>query len=329
MLEAVLDLLRCPATGERLEFTTNRSKLRAAISGNEYPIVRGVPRFVPADNYATSFGLQWNHFRKTQLDSHSGVPISRDRFYKFTGWKPEELRGKRVLDVGCGAGRFTEIALAAGARVVAVDYSSAVDACMENHGSNPNLIVLQADLYRLPLAPESFDYVYCLGVLQHTPDVRAAFFSLIRYIRPGGHITIDVYPKLLRNLLWCKYWLRPITKRMPAEQLFRVVGWMTPVLLRMSDALRRVPVAGRHLRYALPVVNYRGVYPLSEAQLREWAVLDTFDMLSPAHDHPQSIQTVERWLREAGLEDRVVKRIGFNVGRGRKPQAVEQVSCAS
>jgi SAM-dependent methyltransferase len=200
---------------------------------------------------------------------------------------------------------------------------------MENHGSNSNLIVLQADLYRLPLAPESFDYVYCLGVLQHTPDVRAAFFSLIRYIRPGGQITIDVYPKLLRNLLWCKYWLRPITKRMPAEQLFRVVGWMTPVLLRMSDALRRVPVAGRHLRYALPVVNYRGVYPLSEVQLREWAVLDTFDMLSPAHDHPQSIQTVERWLREAGLEDRFVKRIGFNIGRGRKPQAVEQVSCAS
>ncbi len=93
------------------------------------PIIGGIPRFVRQESYAESFGFQWNRFRQTQLDSHSGRDISRDRFLTATGWQPESLAGKTVLDAGCGAGRFAEIALSFGATVFAVDYSRAVEAC--------------------------------------------------------------------------------------------------------------------------------------------------------------------------------------------------------
>ena len=77
--------------------------------------------------------MQWNYFSKTQLDSHSGFPISSDRFWKATGWKPEHLKDQWVLDIGCGSGRFAEIALKAGAKLVALDYSNAVESNYKNN----------------------------------------------------------------------------------------------------------------------------------------------------------------------------------------------------
>ncbi len=327
MRPELLDLLRCPHSGSRLTLDVAREvdgrvlegTLVAVDGGARYPVRGGIPRFVPPDNYADNFGLQWNRFRATQLDSHSGHPISRDRFYRFTGWTPDALRGKRVLDVGCGAGRFAEIALDAGAHVVAMDFSSACDACAANHAGRDTLDVLQANVYALPFAPGSFDFVYCLGVLQHTPDVRAAFMALPLMLRPGGALAIDLYPRLWRNLLWPKYWLRPMTRRLPRPQLLALVERMVPVLLPVSRVLGRVPGIGRQLRHVVPVSNYEGILPLDERQLHEWGVLDTFDMLSPEHDHPQTAATLSTWMHHAGLEAVHVERMGFLVGRGRAP----------
>jgi SAM-dependent methyltransferase len=319
----LISLLRCPQSGNTLELIDAvyvgdeiESGTLLASSGQRYPVTGGVPRFVPAETYADNFGLQWNHFRRTQLDSFSGHPITRDRFYAYTGWKPEDLRGARVLDVGCGAGRFAEIALAAGAHLVALDYSSAVDACRANHRDAPNLNVVQGDVYALPFAPASFDFVYCLGVLQHTPDVHAAFAALPGMLKSRGKLAIDLYPRLWLNILWPKYWLRPVTKHIAPPRLFKLVQRLVPVLLPVSRLLGRVPSVGKNLRKIVPVVNYEGVLPLSPAQVREWAVMDTFDMLAPAHDHPQSVDTVKRWFTEAGLADIWVNRMGFVVGRG-------------
>lgn len=325
----LLDLLACPACQGQL---TPESGPQPGAAGGipdgdllcagcaaRYPVTRGVPRFVPADNYAANFGFQWNRFRQTQLDSYSGVPISRERFFRQTGWTPEALRGRTVLDIGCGAGRFAEVALSCGARVVAVDYSSAVDACWQNLGAHPDLHTVQADIYRLPFKPGSFDFVYCFGVLQHTPDVRGAFMALPPHVAAGGRMAVDVYPQIRANIIWPKYWMRPVTRRIDPRRMFPFVEKLVAVLWPVSLVVGRLPVVGRKLRYAIPVVNYEGVYPLSPAQLREWAVLDTFDMLSPAHDYPQSADTLRRWFDDAGLRKVEVFRSGFLVGRGEKP----------
>jgi len=323
----LLDLLCCPdceaelrlETVASMEGNAHSGDLRCVACQTRYPIRNGVPRFVLASGQDDQFGFQWNRFRRTQLDSSSGLPISRQRFFNQAGWHPEDLKGKLVLDVGCGAGRFAEIALASGARIVAVDFSSAADACLQNLGKHSSLGILQADLHHLPLKPNSFDFVYCFGVLQHTPDVKAAFWAVVEQCKAGGRVAVDVYPKSLSNAVNPKYWLRPLTKRMPLARLLSAVRIMVPVLLPLSILLGRIPFAGRKLRHLVPVANYYGVYPLSQEQLREWALLDTFDMLAPKYDHPQSANTLRSWFAAARFQAIEVFKLGVVVGRAMKP----------
>jgi hypothetical protein len=151
--------------------------------------------------------------------------------------------------------------------------------------------------------------------LQHTPDVKAAFAALPEQLKSGGKLAVDVYPKTIKNWVWPKYWLRPLTRRLNPHRLFTIVQRLTPSLLAVSRMIGRAPWIGRQLRYAVPVANYEGVYPLSKQQLKEWAVLDTFDMLSPAYDSPQSRETLKKWADESGLSDIEVIADGFNVCR--------------
>lgn len=326
MHSALLSKLRCPACRASLELTeavetdgeieSGLLACRGCRAG--YPITQFVPRFVASRSYVDSFGFQWNRFRRTQLDSYSGLPISRERFFRETGWRPDELQGRSVLDIGCGAGRFAEVVLAAGASVTAVDYSNAVDACWLNLGPSPGLNVVQADVYGLPFEPGSFDFVYCLGVLQHTPDVEKAFVAVTQQVRRGGRLTVDVYPRKAMTYLWPKYWIRPIARRLPLPTLFRIVEAAVPILVPVRRLLGRIPGIGRKLRYAVPIIDYSDMLPLSATQLKEWAILDTFDMYASVHDHPQSQKRVRSWFESAGFQSVEVFSAGFLVGRAAK-----------
>ncbi|HYC48818.1 MAG TPA: class I SAM-dependent methyltransferase [Burkholderiales bacterium] len=276
----------------------------------------GVPRFVPESNYADSFGYQWNIHRRTQLDSYTGLPISRNRLFEVTGW-PYDLTDQTVMEAGSGAGRFTEVLLGSGAKVISFDYSSAVDANFANNGEHPNLCLFQGNIFDIPVRTAAIDKVMCLGVLQHTPDPHRAFKNLASHVRPGGDLVIDLYGKRLVSMLHWRFLLRPLTKRMDQERLYRAVSRLVPPLVPFTAFLRRV--GGRAGARLSPISEYAHL-GLSPEMNCEWAILDTFDMYSPAHDHPQSLQTVERWFREVGFED-VQVRYGPNgvIGRGRRP----------
>ena len=290
----LLELLRCPQTGERLELQSavyENSRVRGGwlVSQNgqhRYPIREFIPRFVPESSYADNFGMQWNLFRQTQIDSYSGQPISAKRFWKTTAWKPEELAGQWVLDCGCGAGRFAEVALNAGAKVVALDFSRAVDACYANLKHRPNLHVVQGDIYALPFVRDFFRFVYSLGVLQHTPDVAKAFLALPPMVGGRGQLCVDFYERSWKSRMLPKYWLRPLTKKMPKDRLFARLQHWVPKFLPLSVWLGGIPTVGPFLKRLMPVANYRGILPLSDQQLQEWALLDTFDWLSPEFDNP-------------------------------------------
>jgi SAM-dependent methyltransferase len=325
MKPAALDGLRCPrcqlgllavepAETTGLEIMSGR--LACDTCRATFPIEKGIPRFVSPENYAGSFGLQWLAHRRTQLDSSTGLPISRTRLFDVTGW-PENMRGERVLEAGSGAGRFTEVLVSTGATLYSFDFSRAVEANYLNNGSAPNVHLFQADIFDVPVERASFHRVLCLGVLQHTPDPPRAFRSLASCLRPGGELAIDVYTKSLSALMQWKYLLRPLTTRMEAAKLHRLVEKIVPPLVAPTALLKRL--AGRVGGRMSPILEYSHLGLPPETN-RDWAVLDTFDMYAPAYDLPQDIATVRRWFHDAGLEQ-VVVRFGPNgvVGRGRKP----------
>ena len=146
--------LRCPEHRD-LEVAYDGPQRLACPAGCSFEVLEGIPRFVPRSGYADAFGLQWNAFRRTQLDSYTGTTISRDRLTRCLGGDLSVVDGRTVLEVGCGAGRFTEILLEAGADVIAADLSTAIDANAANAASSGGYFPIQADVCRLPVARQS------------------------------------------------------------------------------------------------------------------------------------------------------------------------------
>ena len=306
-----LDIFACPACGAGLELTpAGIGSDRTQIAEGEftcvgcratYPIINSVARFVPSESYTESFGFQWNKFPTLQLDKVMNNQFSRDRFYLETGW-PRHLEGERILEAGCGAGRFTELALETGAEVFSFDLSNAVEAAWKNHGGAPNLHLFQASIYQIPLRRGVFDKIFCMGVLQHCPDVKGAFMSLIPYLREGGEIVIDVYKK------WdwvpaLKYWARPLVGRMKPETLFNLLRLSIPALYDIKKTVNKAPGVGRRLAALIPIgpLSHAPRLNYTEEELKQIKILSAFDMLSPKFDQPQRMEDVRAWFSEAGL----------------------------
>ncbi|HMI89348.1 MAG TPA: methyltransferase domain-containing protein [Polyangiaceae bacterium] len=284
---------------EEHEDSIEEGRLVCDQSGKTYPIVRGIPRFADQGNYTESFGWQWNQFRDVQIDTETGGQHSRERFDTEAGWTEVDLKDKWVLDAGCGAGRFAAIAAARGARLVAVDYSSAIDAAAETLKRFDNVDLVQASIHELPFPRGHFDFAYCIGVIQHTPDPVGAVRGVVSMVKLGGHFCFTIYGRRPWTKLSGKYLLRPVTKRMSKEALLRAIESVMPVAFPITDVLYRVPVVGKVARFVLPISNYVDRPGFTRERRYREAVLDTFDALSPQYDSPLTADETSRALRDA------------------------------
>ena len=308
MRERLLDVLADPVTGTplRLEKAKRRDgviyegNLVSDATGARFPIVRGIPRFVGANNYTSSFGLQWNLFRDSQLDSATGATRSRARFDTELGWSRNDLAGRWVLDAGCGAGRFAEIAAARGANLVALDSSLAVEAAAETLRTFPDVDVVQGNILEPPFREGVFEFAYSIGVIQHTADRNRAIAAVIRCVTRRGRFGFSIYARRPWTRLNSKYLLRPITTRVKSENLLSAIERSMPVLFPLTNKLFKLPVVGKMARFAIPVANYVDNSEFTPDQRYREAILDTFDMLSPKYDMPMVWQEVDDALRIAG-----------------------------
>lgn len=274
---------RCPTCRKELKVNEN---FFVCACGKQYPVLSGVPYFVADEGHLKNFGFEWNKHRKTQLDSHTGRTESKDKFFSVTGWSKKELAEKKVLEAGCGAGRFIEVLATLGAEIYGVDISSAVKACMENVRGYQNANIACADLFHLPFQSAFFDYIYSIGVLHHTPDPKAAFLSLIPYLKTGGKIAIHVYSKANPiTAPFYKVW-RPFTTRMPHWLLY---------------ALSHIAAPKYYLDKTLFIT--RLFPPTSMHPDWRWRVLDTFDWYSPKYEFHYDFPEVFSWFEEACLKN--------------------------
>ena len=289
----------CPYTNEKLTFD---GKKYSSESGRIFYVKNNIPRFCSDDNYSKSFGFQWNIYDRTQLDSYSESDLSANRFWAATNWTQEILRGKNVLEVGSGAGRFTQVFLqSTKEKLYSLDYSSAVEANLRNNFDNVSrLRLVRASIYEMPFRDNTFDKIFCFGVLQHTPSFKRSIEALVKKLKINGEVVVDFYPsKGFITRIHSKYFLRPITKRIPKQILHKIIRNTIDISLFLFDLMCFLRI-GFLIRF-LPITDIRG-FPknLTTYQRKKWAIMDTFDALSPEFDNPQKIDKVIQMFKELG-----------------------------
>lgn len=296
-----------PKTGEALSIKDGHL---ITASGHEVPIVKDIPRFVSEENYASAFGLQWKTFKLTQLDSSNQMNISLERLERCLGMKLSELKGKAILEVGCGAGRFTELLVKSGAFVHSVDLSIAVETNKENIGDAENFRIAQASVYELPFPDASFDLVICIGVIQHTPSSERTIENLWSKVKPGGTMIIDHYRWRLAYYSTLKPLYRQYLKRLEPkkskEKVDKLVNFFFPLHWKYKN--------NKFLWWLLhrfsPLIEYIHEFPdMNYNDQLELSRLDSYDSLTDYYKHLRTPAQIKRTLKQIGG-----KNIWINIG---------------
>lgn len=311
MKKRLLQWLRCPQCRGELCLEAHHAEKGEVLEGQlscasckqAFPILRGIPRFVASDGYARSFSFQWTVHRRTQLDTETSFESETD-FSLKTGWSKQDLDGKIVLDVGCGMGRFLDVAARWGGEVIGIDVSQAVEAAYENLGKRDNVHIIQADVFALPLAAGCLGRIFSIGVLHHTVDCRRAFEQLPPLLPPQGQIAVWVYSNhnVLFNYTSGHY--RRVTARLPVRLLYALCHLAVPLYYFL-----KIPFFGMVLNHLLPTSDHPNW---------RWRVLNTFDWYSPLYQSKHSYPEVVEWFKQAGLVE--IEILPYPVScRGRKP----------
>jgi glycosyltransferase involved in cell wall biosynthesis/2-polyprenyl-3-methyl-5-hydroxy-6-metoxy-1,4-benzoquinol methylase len=313
----------CPRHRQRLDLADAKF---VCVNGCEYLAVAGIPRFVEADNYSDAFGEQWKRYRTTQLDSYTGSPISETRLRRCLGetiWS--DLRGKQVLEAGCGAGRFTEILLREGAIVTSIDLSDAVSANQDNFPQDEDHRIAQADILELPFDSQQFDVVICLGVIQHTPDSERSIEALYGHVKPGGWLVIDHYTYTLGYFTRTAPVFRFFMRQMKRGTTINFTERMVNLLLPIHKAVRNYRPAQTLLSRVSPlVVYYQGLPQLNDTMQKEWALLDTHDSLTDYYKRFRTKGHIHSTMEQLGQTDIWCEYGGNGVeARGRRRSRIE------
>ena len=283
-----------------------------------FPVTRGIPRFLPPhlsqekQATAAAFGYEWTHYAE----------LTDKYFDEFLDWiKPVDRSffiDRVVLDAGCGKGRHAYLAAQFGARdVIGFDLSEAAEAAFQNTRQFPNVHIIQADLYSLPFL-DSFDFIYCIGVLHHLPDPKRGFLSLVQHIKPGGRISLWVYGK--EGNEWIEKLVNPIrihgTSRLP-KPLTRVISFLISLPLYAALKLvyrpiNRVPRLAP-LKSRLPYRDY--LLSISDFSFAEnfWNVFD--HLVAPTAFY-HSREEVEDWFATTNLQQIEITARNNNSWRG-------------
>ncbi len=276
-MNRIPDRLICPEC--RAELRISDDAVACDACGRSFPVVEGTPRFVEQQHLA-SFGLQWNRYEVAHDDE------DRATFQAKTGFKLSELAGQRVLDAGCGGGRYCKVAAEAGALVTGADHSSAVEKATKLCGHLDSVRLVQADLKRLPFEPESFDLAFSIGVMHHDTETRAVFDAVSKMVRPGGRMAVWLY----RRNTWPQEVLNSFLRR-------RTTRWAPEKLepwCRFGAFWGGIPLLKQTLS---KVVNF-STHPIWENR-----VCDNFDWYAPEFQYHHSTDELAGWFEAAGFED--------------------------
>jgi SAM-dependent methyltransferase/uncharacterized protein YbaR (Trm112 family) len=326
--------------------------------GAWFPIIKGVPRLLPRhlraalhDDYPAFFSEQGprlpvgadvragGHAPEVRGQRHVmesfGFEWTEFADYKnenFDDWvapvRPDFFKGKLGVDAGCGAGRHAMKAHEYGAEIVAMDLSAAVDAAYLKARTTTRMHVVQGDIFNPPLARETFDFVYSLGVLHHTPDPPRAFQSLAPLLRAGGTMAVMVYASGRPMALGVLATIRAVTIRLPLP-VTKILSWLAATV----DTVGPIALYRGLLKLGAPREHLDALTPehirLYARESFGTCYTDWLDRLSYPYVHYYTRSHLWDWFIAGGLEKVTVRPLGVHgwtgVGnaRTRRPQPSE------
>jgi len=202
----------------------------------------------------SSFDYQWHEFATghAMADDQEFMSQIGSLICKMTRLPEAWFSGKKVVDIGCGVGRFTYGFLSLGAVVTACDHSPwalerTVKLC-ESYGKR--LATQQVDLLKWHEKDE-YDLAFCFGVVHHTGNTYLAIRNASRKVRPGGRLFLMVYgfPETLADFCEVNTYekLREELRDYPFEEKKRILierfgphqahGWFDAISPRINDLL--------------------------------------------------------------------------------------------
>jgi 2-polyprenyl-3-methyl-5-hydroxy-6-metoxy-1,4-benzoquinol methylase len=278
-----------------------------------------IPRFVSQEeNYAESFGWQWKHWADNLSETRGAKIRHRQILLDRTHFLDYDLHGKTLLECGMGGGDDTEVLLSLPfGEIHSFDLSTAVERAAR-HLRDERLVLSQASIYAIPYLDQSFDFVFCHRVLQHTPDPEKSLRAICKKVKPNGILFIHSYKRSPEYMSEWRYKYRWLTKRVPKVLVYsyvRLLGWplhhVVGLLRRLgpkprSFAFRYIPF------YRIEQSGYCS--DMGKAEAIELGRMVTFDALTPKYDSPMTTQDLQRILGEEGftiehLEDSMVSPV--------------------
>lgn len=319
MKRTLLPYLACPACEGPLEFAelqdfpaTDRGEamegtLRCSKCRLEYELSAGVPRLAAeklpeaARKTRDAFAFEWSRYP-------GSLPEDERILLEESQLQPSDFKGRLVMDAGCGMGRYSAVALAFGAEVVAVDLSDALLRLAAIAPDWPKLHVVQGNLLKPPLQPGLFDIVYSHGVLHHTSDTRDAFGRVARLVKPGGYLSVWLYGKAGRYRDFATNPLRSDRGFVARHRL--LAWWIVAVRHLFSDSVRavttrlpmRVDYALSHLLAivgAVPLLKFLTFSVHPDYKVR---VIENFDWISPPYQWHHTKEELADWFKQEGFE---------------------------
>lgn len=196
-----------------------------------------------------SFDWQWSHLPSGDFmpgDAWFDANATRVLTDELCAIDPGWFSGKRVLDAGCGRGRWTRSLLELGAEVTAIDFSEAALArTAEICANDARLRTRRVDLLDIPADIGDFDLVFSFGVLHHTGDTWRALENVARLVRPSGALVLYLYgsgswgPDEMERIDRLRFELAPLPfddkivelqRRFPGDDPHQLFDLLSPVI---------------------------------------------------------------------------------------------------
>lgn len=188
-----------------------------------------------------NFGQEWQYYAslgwtdETSQDT-SAMVESIQWFHEKSLLTSEDVTDRLTLDAGCGNGRFSRAAFAAGACVVSMDLTCAAGVAHTNLvGGNLNAQVVQGDILHTPFKPGAFDVVFSIGVIQHTGAPLQATVNLAALARPNGLLSIRTYRRANSRLEENDAAIRAVTTNFSVAELHEFAD----IMHKLTDFLCR------------------------------------------------------------------------------------------